>query len=207
MEQELDGKLSFLDSSVTRNNGSLLINVYRKPTHMDRSLDYNSHHDKQHKVSTAQTLLHRAATLPNTNEGKQQEHKHITDVLLLNGYPRKFLQKVERKRAIRQEKASSPEPEELVKEFFDLVEPQSSYSYAVLPYIKGLTEPLKRILKPHDIRITTKPLYTLEQSYPSAKDRPSPEDQIRSIVQIAHGATLAKLAECSTPGERNTGEM
>ena len=123
MEQELDGKLSFLDTSVTRNNGSLLINVYRKPTHTDRYLDYNSHHDKQHKVSTAQTLLHRAATLPNTNEGKQQEHKHITDALLLNGYPRKFLQEVERKRAIRQEKASSPE--EMVKEFFDLVEPQS----------------------------------------------------------------------------------
>jgi hypothetical protein len=112
MEQELDGKLSFLDTSVTRNNGSLLINVYRKPTHTDRYLDYNSHHHKQHKVSTAQTLLHRAATLPNTNEGKQQEHKHITDALLLNGYPRKFLQEVERKRAIRQEKASSPEPEE-----------------------------------------------------------------------------------------------
>jgi hypothetical protein len=61
--------------------------------------------------------------LPNTNEGKQQEHKHTTDALLLNGYPRKFLQEVERKRAIRQEKASSPE--EMVKEFFDLVEPQS----------------------------------------------------------------------------------
>ena len=107
MEQELDGKLSFLDTSVTHNNGSLLINVYRKPTHMpDRYLDYNSRHDKQHKVSTAQTLLHRAATLPNTNEGKQQEQKQITDALLLNGYPRKFLQEVERKRAMRHEKVS-----------------------------------------------------------------------------------------------------
>jgi hypothetical protein len=45
-----------------------------------------------------------------------QECKHITDALLLNGYPRKFLQEVERKRAMKQEKASSPE--ELVKEFF-----------------------------------------------------------------------------------------
>jgi hypothetical protein len=60
---------------------------------------------------------------------------------------------------MRQEKASSPEPEEFVKEFIDLVEQQFSYSYIVLPYIRGLTE----LLKPHDIRITTKPLYTLEQ--------------------------------------------
>ncbi len=188
MEQELHEKLPFLDTIVTRNNGSLLINVYRKPTHTDRYLDYNSHHDKQHKISTAQTLLHRAATLPNTNEGKQKEQKHITNALLSNGYPRKFLQEVERKRTSRQEKSSSPE--ELVKEFFDLVEPKSNHCYAVLPYIKGLTEPLKRILKPHDIRVTTKPLCTLEQSFPSTKDRPSPEDQTNVVYKI-------NCADCS----------
>ena len=44
---------------------SLRTKVYRKPTHTDRYLDYN----------TAQTLLHRAETLPNTIEGKQQERK------------------------------------------------------------------------------------------------------------------------------------
>jgi hypothetical protein len=119
------------------------------------------------------------------------------------------LQEVERKRAIRQEKASSPE--ELVKEFFELVEPQSSYSYAVLPYIKGLTEPLKRILKPHDIRTTTNP-YTLWNSHflllkTDHHRRIRLTWSTRSIVQIAHGATLAKLAERSTLGERNTGEM
>ena len=98
IEQELDGKLSFLDTLTTRNNGSLFINVYRKSTHTDRYLDYNSHHDKQHKVCTIQTLLHRAETIPNTTEGKQQERKHITDTLISNGYPRKFLQKFRRKK-------------------------------------------------------------------------------------------------------------
>ena len=71
IEQEQNGQLSFLDTIVTRNNGSLIVNVYRKPTHTDRYLDYSSHHDKQHKISTARTLLHRAVHLPNTNEGKQ----------------------------------------------------------------------------------------------------------------------------------------
>jgi hypothetical protein len=56
--------------------------------------------------------------------GKQQEHKHITETLLFNIYHRKFLQEVRRKRAMTQEKVSSPE---LVKEVFYLVEPQSSY--------------------------------------------------------------------------------
>ena len=41
IEHESDGKLSFLDVLVTRNHGSLLTNVYRKPTHTDRYLDLN----------------------------------------------------------------------------------------------------------------------------------------------------------------------
>ena len=64
--------------------------------------DYNSHHDEQHIVSTALALLHIAATLPNTNDGKQQERKHITNTLMTNGYPKKFLQQVEHKRVMQQ---------------------------------------------------------------------------------------------------------
>jgi hypothetical protein len=33
VEQEHEGKLSFLDTLITRNNGTLTIDVYRKPTH------------------------------------------------------------------------------------------------------------------------------------------------------------------------------
>ncbi len=104
------------------------------------------------------------------------------DTLLLNGYPQKFLQEVEKKRGMMQEKVRPPE--ELVKEFFDLVEPQTSYRYAVLPYIKGLTEPLERILKHHDIRVATKPLRTIQQLFPSPKDKPPPENQINVVYKI-----------------------
>jgi hypothetical protein len=89
-EHEQDGRLSFLDILFSRNNGTLITNVYRKPTHTDKYLDFNSHHDKQHKISTAQTaLLHRAATLPNLVEGKQQEREHVIKALTANGYPQK----------------------------------------------------------------------------------------------------------------------
>ena len=138
--------------------------------------------------SALHKLLHRATTLPNTIEGKLQERQHITDTLISNGYPLKFLQEIEKKQAMRLVKALSPE--ELVKEFFDLVEPQSHYSYAVLPYIKGQTEPLKRLLKPHGIRVTTKPLHTLEQTFPSTKDQPSPKNQTNVVYKI-------NCADCS----------
>ena len=87
IEQEHEGQLAFLDA-LTRRNGTITIDVYRKPTH--RYLDYHSHHDKKHKISTAVTLLHGAATLPNAEEGKTRETKHVTDSLISNGYSNLF---------------------------------------------------------------------------------------------------------------------
>ncbi len=74
--------------------------------------------------------------------------------------------------------------------FFENVEPESNSSYAVLPYINGSTEPLKRLLKRHGIRTTTKPLRTLEQDFPSPKDRPLPEKKTNVIYKI-------NCADCS----------
>ena len=184
-EQEQNGQLSFSDILVTRNNGCLNVNIYRKPTHTDRYLDYNSHHDKQQiKISTARTLLHRAAHLPNTNEGKQQEKDRVFVALRSNGYPKTFLDEVEKRRA------RKTESEELVRMFFENAEPESNSSYAVLPYINSSTEPLKRLLKCYSIRTTTKPLRTLEQDFPLPKDRPLPEKQTNIIYKI-------NCADCS----------
>jgi hypothetical protein len=174
---------------VTRNNGSLNVNVYRKPTHTDRYLDYNSHHDKQHKISTARTLLHRAAHLPNTNEGKQEDFDSVFDALRSNGYPKIFLDEVEKRRARKTEFVASPE--ELVRIFFENVEPENNSRYAGLPYINGSTEPPKRLLKRYGIRTTTKPLRTLEQGFLSAKDRPLPEKQ------TFNGVYKINCADCS----------
>jgi hypothetical protein len=55
-------------------------------------------------------------------------------VLISNGYPKKFVEEIELKRANKQEFV--PPPEDLVRMFFECVEPKLNCSYAVLPYIK-----------------------------------------------------------------------
>ena len=87
IEEENNGQIAFLDTLVSRKNGVAVIDVYRKPTHTDRYLDFSSHHEKKHKISTASTLLFRASNLPSTNEGKTRETNHVTDALKANGYP------------------------------------------------------------------------------------------------------------------------
>ena len=185
IEIESDNKISFLDTLVTRRNGTIAVDVYRKPTHTDRYLDYNSHHDNKHKASTAATLLHRALKLPNSSEGKERELNRVYSALESNGYPSNFIKNIQAKKTRRSTVLS---PEELVGTFFKMVEAsESRKSFASLPYIKGVTEPLTRVLKKHDITVVNKPLITLQQQFPAPKFRPSLESQTNVVYKIPCG--------------------
>ena len=78
----------------------------------------------------------------------------------------------------------TPSPEELVGTFLKWAEPTNRRNFAVLPYIKGITEPLTRILKEHDIQVTSKPVKTLQQHFPIPKFRPAEDDQYNVIYKI-----------------------
>jgi len=45
IEEENNNQIAFLDALITRKDNALIIEVYRKPTHTDRYLDFFSHHD------------------------------------------------------------------------------------------------------------------------------------------------------------------
>ena len=73
----------FLDTVVKPEaDGSLSISVYRKPTHTDQYLQWNSHHHLSAKFSVIQTLSHRASTMCSNPEfaskrkGAPQESSH-----------------------------------------------------------------------------------------------------------------------------------
>ena len=52
--------LPFLDTLTKPTPTSIESTVYRKPTHTDRYLDYNSNHPISAKLSVIHTLTHRA---------------------------------------------------------------------------------------------------------------------------------------------------
>ena len=61
METEKDGKLPFLDCEVMRKKeGGLSISVYRKSTHTDRYLHFDSHHPVHVKRGVVKCLFNRA---------------------------------------------------------------------------------------------------------------------------------------------------
>ena len=59
-----DGSMPFLDILITpKEDGSLSTSVFKKPTHSDLYLQWDSHHTISSKYSVAGTLYHRAKTI------------------------------------------------------------------------------------------------------------------------------------------------
>ena len=93
VEEESEGSIAFLDTKITRNtDGSIKTSIYRKATHTDKYLHFNSHHPLQHKRSVARTLLDRAKNKKNKNS----EVQHVVDALKTNGYTDQFLKSCRR---------------------------------------------------------------------------------------------------------------
>ena len=184
IEGENNNQIAFLNILVTRKDNTLIVEVYRKQTQTDRYLDFYSHHDKRHKISAAETLLYRATNLPNTKQGKETELTHVTDALRFNNCLQNVISNILKKKSSTQRTNSIPAPEELVCMFFKWAAPSDFSNYAVLSYINGISQPLTRLLKKHDIRVVSKPFKTLQQAFPSPKSRPPIDCQPNVVYKI-----------------------
>ena len=77
-----DGSTPFLDMMITpKEDGRLSTTVYRKPTHTDMYLQWDSHHSISSKYSVVSTLHHRARTICSSPQLLQQEEDHLSRVL------------------------------------------------------------------------------------------------------------------------------
>ena len=90
-----------------------------------------------------------------------------------------------KKKSSTQRTNSIPKPEELVCMFFKWAAPSDFFNYAVLPYINGISQPLTRLLRKHDIRVVNKPLKILQQEFPSPKSRPPIDLQPNVVYKIS----------------------
>ena len=95
METEKDNKLTLLDTAVLREpDGHLTTSIYRKPTHTDQYLAYDSHHPQSVKRGIIKCLHEHAKRLVTKPSVISKEKKHLSSVLVSNGYPFSFSQKL-----------------------------------------------------------------------------------------------------------------
>lgn len=129
-QQEQVGKLPFLDTSLVHHpDGTITTSVYCKKTHTDCYLDFQSHHPLAHKVAVICTLLSRPGRICSSPEDRSTEEEHVTEALHVNGYPQQLISRHSHPRR-------------------QLASTRTSKSYVVLPYIRGMSELIHKILTP-----------------------------------------------------------
>ena len=97
-EKEKSGTIPFLDTLIVRKpDGSVKLLVYRKATHTDQYLNFDSHHPLQHKLGVVRTLLDRMDKIVSEDEDKLQEEVTIKKALSMCGYPKWTFDKVRKR--------------------------------------------------------------------------------------------------------------
>jgi len=127
--------------------------VYRKLTHTDKYVDFDSRHPMQHKRSVFHTLLARADKIPPSNAGKRRERKHVFRVLADNNYPRSLV------------RSRKLDPKFLMSCLSVRIQPTFN-NLVVLPYLKGISEKIARVLRRENVKVGYKPIKTLTHSFP-----------------------------------------
>ena len=77
----MQGAIPFLDTFPRSSDNKIITSVYRKPTHMDRYLDFNSNHPKSAKHAVVRALSDRAKNVCSTPELLAEEMDHFGKVL------------------------------------------------------------------------------------------------------------------------------
>ena len=106
-EEETEGKLPFLDTLIVKKeDGTVKLLVYRKPTHTDQYLNYKSHHPLHQKLGVIRTLYDRKDNLVTEEADKDQKEQIVQTALQLCGYPQWTFKKVKDQRNLPKTKKS-----------------------------------------------------------------------------------------------------
>ena len=73
------GASPFLDTFPKPQGGGIAVTVYRKPTHMDRYLDFHSSHPVSAKRAVARALMDRAENVCSDPDFLTKEMEHLSN--------------------------------------------------------------------------------------------------------------------------------
>lgn len=87
MEEEINGKLPYLDAVVIRQGNRLNFNWYQKPTASGRLINFNSKHPRRTIVNTATNFIRRVLHISDVMFHEENKKK-IRTILTMNDFPK-----------------------------------------------------------------------------------------------------------------------
>ena len=180
VEPTQQGSLQFLDTLVTiEPNNTFSTTVYRKPTHTDQYLHWDSNHHIRAKQSVFNTLTHRAKVVSSSQDRLDQELQHIKTALqacqfpnwALNQWHHKFIKNNQTNNNNHTNHNSTNQDNNPIKRNITLV----------VPYMPGTSKKFKRLCKAKGIQIHYKGTNTLRTLLGNPKDK-DPKTQNSGII-------------------------
>ncbi len=159
MEKEIDNQLNFLDVTCISTENSYLCSVYRKPTHTNLYVRWNSAHPPGQLLGIFNTLLFRAKSICSSALQYQEEREHLFNAFIDNGYPLKSLNIVNSKF---EQKCNRPLGNQ-VPDNRMTTNTTAPVVSLVLPFVPGLSERIaakwKFICKQNNLPLNTRVIY------------------------------------------------
>ena len=144
------------------------MSVYRKPTHTDEYLNFMSNHSDNTKLAVISALFRRAKEIVSEPIQLEKENKRIAKVLAANDYAKETVKKIKK----RMEKPVTPR---------DIIEEPENVKYVSIPYVRGISEKIRRILSSQNIKCAFYSNNTLRKFLSKPKDK-IPKDRQNNIV-------------------------
>ena len=92
-QPNIDGAIPFLDTLPKPNGNEISVSVYRKLTHTDRYLDFNSSHPILAKRAVARALRDKAENMCSDPVILANKMEHLSKVLYYNNYLQWMIEK------------------------------------------------------------------------------------------------------------------
>jgi len=84
---EHNSSISFLDLLIIRHPTQIEIDIFRKPTMTDTTINYTSNHPTEHKMAAYRYLINRMISLPLSTEKRITEWQNIRNIANNNKFP------------------------------------------------------------------------------------------------------------------------
>ena len=146
-ESREDGSMPFLDMLIIpQEDGRFQTTIYRKPTHTDMYLQWDSQHPISSKYSVVGTLHYRAKTVCSNSSLLHQEEEHLHKGLTRCKYPTWALNRPKMKMRSTTQKKNKNKNKNTKHE-------NCQQPYLVVPYYQGLSESVKRTCQKYGVQV------------------------------------------------------
>ena len=166
-EIEENNSIAMLDTQIHRDGDKLSFSVYRKPTHTDQYLQFDSHQPLEHKLGVIRTLTHRANTICSSDSAIDKEMDHLKEVLSISGYQKWSWDHISSRKV-------TPHPA--------VENQQRRKGHVTIPYVQGVTEALSRKIRKTGVSVHPKLVNTIRSQLVAPKDKTQKLDKSLHVL-------------------------